>query len=34
MAAMATKTFHIYKDGDRTQRTTVSLDNYVWQLLA
>lgn len=33
MEAMATRTFHIYKDSDR-QRTTVSLDKYVWQLLA
>jgi hypothetical protein len=31
---MATKTFHIYKDKERTQRTTVSLNNYVHQLLA
>lgn len=31
---MATKIFHIYKDSDRTQRTTVSLDNHVWQLLS
>jgi hypothetical protein len=34
MAAMATRAFHIYKDGNRTQRTTVSLDKYVWQLLS
>jgi hypothetical protein len=32
--AMATKTFHIYKDKERTQRTTVSLNDYVHQLLA
>jgi hypothetical protein len=31
---MATKKFHVYKGQDHTQRTTISIDNYVWQLLA
>ena len=31
---MATKKFHVYKDQARTLRTTVSLDVYIWQLLA
>jgi hypothetical protein len=31
---MPTKIFHVYKDQHREQRTTVSLNSYVWQLLA